>query len=302
MILPLSGNLIPSTHSTENLPAMNDSATSIRDKQRDSWNQFASGWEKWDARTMGLLQPMGEAMLRSIDLKPDATVLDIASGTGEPGISIAKLLTRGRVTGTDLSEGMLQVASKKAKAMGLENFDTLVADACQLPLDDDSFDLVTCRMGLMFVPDVDAATREMTRVLKEGGSMTTTVWTVPQNNLWVSLLMSIIKKHLDIPPPAPGDPGLFRFGDPSSLIKSMEDAGFTIVTNEIVNSEFDAESKEDYWTMMTEVAAPVVSALSAASDDTVLQIRQELFSVFDEKFGSGELRIPAEARLITATA
>ena len=53
---------------------------------------------------------------------------------------------------------------------------------------------------------------------------------------------------------------------------------------------------------MTEIAAPVVSALSGASEETVRQIREELYSVFDEKFGSGELRIPAEARLITATA
>jgi ubiquinone/menaquinone biosynthesis C-methylase UbiE len=250
---------------------------------------------------MSLLKPMGESMLNSVSLEPSFRVLDIASGTGEPGITIARMLSDGEVTGTDLSEDMLRVASKKAAAEGLSNFKTLVADACQLPLDDNSFDLVTCRMGLMFVPDVDVALREMKRVLKDGGIMTTTVWTTPQNNLWVSMLMSVIKKHLELPPPDPGAPGLFRFGDPYSLLKSFEDAGFTITTNEIVSSVFDAASKEDYWTMMTEIAAPVVSALSGASDETIQQIRDELYSAFDENFGNGVLRIPAEARLITAT-
>lgn len=281
---------------------MNESAVNIRDKQRESWNKFSSGWDKWDQRTMGLLMPMGEAMLNSIELSSDDKVLDIASGTGEPGLTIAKQLTGGEVIGSDLSEDMLKVAARKAEADGVKNFKTLVADACDLPLEDGAFDVVTCRMGLMFVPDVDRAIGEMKRVLRVGGYMTTTVWTIPQNNLWVSLLMSIIKKHLDIPAPAPGDPGLFRFGDPSSLIKSLEEAGFRVIKNEIIDSVFDAESKEDYWTMMTEIAAPVVSALSGASDDTIRNIREELFAVFDEKFGKGELNIPAEARLITATA
>jgi ubiquinone/menaquinone biosynthesis C-methylase UbiE len=61
----------------------------IREQQKATWNKFSSGWRKWDGFTMEWLQPMGEEIVRSLQLKENDVVLDIAAGTGEPGLTIA---------------------------------------------------------------------------------------------------------------------------------------------------------------------------------------------------------------------
>ena len=61
----------------------------VREQQRESWNKFAPGWQKWDSFTMRFLKPLGDAMIESVDFKETDNVLDIATGTGEPGLTIA---------------------------------------------------------------------------------------------------------------------------------------------------------------------------------------------------------------------
>ena len=83
----------------------------VRNKQRESWNKFSSGWKKWDQLTMDFLRPVGDAILRSIPFKDNYQVLDIASGTGEPGLTAASIVRNGKVVGTDLSEDMVAIAA-----------------------------------------------------------------------------------------------------------------------------------------------------------------------------------------------
>src|SRR5579871_5214794 len=126
----------------------------IREQQKASWNKFSTGWRKWDDFTMAFLRPMGEEIIRGLQLKPTDNVLDIAAGTGEPGLIIAGIVTQGKVTLTDLSEDMLSIARDKASQMGLTNITTTVCDVCELPFADGSFDAISCRFGFMFFPDM----------------------------------------------------------------------------------------------------------------------------------------------------
>src|SRR4051812_37853808 len=107
----------------------------IREQQRTVWNQFAPGWKKWDDFTMQFLRPMGAAIVNALDLQPTDTVLDVATGTGEPGLTIASIATHGLVIGTDLSEGMLATAQEKARHLGLSNYQTQLADVSKLPFE-----------------------------------------------------------------------------------------------------------------------------------------------------------------------
>ncbi|MCB0630587.1 MAG: methyltransferase domain-containing protein, partial [Lewinella sp.] len=184
--------------------------TAIRDKQKNSWNTFSPGWKKWDDFTMRFLHAQGERIIEHLKLKPEDRVLDIAAGTGEPGLTIASIVHRGSVTAVDLSEGMLQIARENADSKAISNFQTLVADACELPFEDNSFDAVSCRLGFMFFPDMELAAREMIRVLKPGGKLATTVWGEPAKNLWITAVVGAIKNYTDFPAPPPGDPGMFR--------------------------------------------------------------------------------------------
>src|SRR4051812_31376260 len=94
----------------------------IREQQKAAWNKFSPGWKKWDELTMDWLKPMGDEIIQLLRLKPSDAVLDVAAGTGEPGLTIAEKLTSGNVVSTDLAEGMLQVAEENAAKRGLKNF------------------------------------------------------------------------------------------------------------------------------------------------------------------------------------
>src|SRR4051794_5192303 len=116
------------------------SSDEIRDGQRLTWAGLSAGWEKWDSVIMDQLGPVGAAMIEHLDIAQDQQHLDIASGTGEPGLTIAKLAPKGRVVLTDLAAEMLDVAARRAAAQGITNVETQVCSADALPFDDATFD------------------------------------------------------------------------------------------------------------------------------------------------------------------
>ena len=166
----------------------------IREQQKEVWNRFSPGWKKWDDLTMDFLKPMADAIINRIKPNDTDMVLDVASGTGEPGLTIASMLNGGKVVAIDLAEGMLEVALENAGRRGIKNFETITCDVCELPFPDNSFDAISCRFGFMFFPDMLLAAKEMVRVLKPGGRIAVTVWNEPEKNLWATSIHELLIK------------------------------------------------------------------------------------------------------------
>ena len=181
---------------------MSASADEIRDQQRTIWDEFSAGWRKWDAELLGWHAPFGDALLQEAELRADAAVLDVAAGSGEPGLSAAARVPHGTVVLTDISAGMLRVAQEKAVAGGLDNVRFVVCDAAALPFDDATFDAVFCRFGFMFFPEISAAVREMVRTAKPGARISAAVWGRAAENPWASLILGTIARHTELPPAA----------------------------------------------------------------------------------------------------
>src|SRR5258708_1895026 len=96
-------------------------------------------------------QPVTDALVEYAQPSPGMSVLDLASGTGEPAISLASRVgVQGHVTALDLSAGLLEIAAQRAQARGLTNFTTQQADAHALPFPANTFALATSRFALMF--------------------------------------------------------------------------------------------------------------------------------------------------------
>ena len=268
---------------------MSSSIHEIRSAQKASWNKFSPGWKKWDALTMAFLGPHGEAIIEHLKPSGAETVLDVAAGTGEPGLSMARMLSGGKVVLTDLAEGMLQVARDKAAAAGVLNVEFQTADACELPFEDNSFDAVSCRLGFMFFPDMQLAAQEMTRVLKPGGRVATTVWAAPDKNYWVTCMMQHIKKHIDMPTPPAGAPGMFRCAQPGVLSGLFAAAGLRDVSEDEIPCQLDCGGAQAYWDMMTEIAAPFVAALSTADEATVGAVKADVLTSRHERHPNGAI-------------
>jgi ubiquinone/menaquinone biosynthesis C-methylase UbiE len=271
----------------------------IRDQQKETWNKFSPGWRKWDEFTMEFLKPFGDEIIRMIDPKEGDQVLDIAAGTGEPGLSIAPKIGSGKVVITDLSEGMLEVARENAAKRGIINVEFVACDVSELPFEDNSFDAISCRMGFMFFPDMDMAAKEMNRVLKPGGTLATAVWGAPEKNFWMTGIMSIINRNMQVPPPEPGAPGMFRIAKSGLLAGILENAGFNDVQETEKNQKMSMGDEERFWNFHNEVVAPVVAAMAKADGGTRARIKKEVFESLRERYPDGHVYMEYSARVIS---
>lgn len=115
-------------------------------------------------------------------------VLDVATGTGNVGIEVAKEVgERGIVVSVDISKPMLKQAVKKARALGLRNMDFVLADAHNLPLLNKYFDAVTSCFAFAFLSKPQKAADEMARVAKPGGKVASVEWEKPPLDFWAKL-------------------------------------------------------------------------------------------------------------------
>lgn len=270
----------------------------IREQQKEVWNRFSPGWKKWNDLTMNFLQPMAAEIIRLIKPKATDVILDVASGTGEPALTIATMVTEGKVVATDLAEGMLEVAKENAARRGIKNFEVVVCDVSELPFPDNSFDAVSCRLGFMFFPDMLLAAKEMVRVLKPGGRIAATVWNEPGKNFWATAVMGAINKKMQLSPPPQEAPGLFRCANSGLIPDLFLQAGLKNISETEVMGKLNIGNRKVYWNYMTEVVAPVVAALRNADCELKVDIRSEVFKAIRQKYPEGELAIDSNAFVI----
>ena len=135
----------------------------------------------------------------------------------------------------------------------------------------------------MFFPDMSLAAKEMTRVLKPGGRISTSVWNVPEKNFWITAILGTIQRNMELPPPPPGSPGMFRCANDGLMSDIFRDAGLNNISIKEVTGKMNCGTTDVYWNSMTEVAAPVVAALSKADEEMNEKIKKEVYNIVKQK-------------------
>jgi ubiquinone/menaquinone biosynthesis C-methylase UbiE len=277
------------------------SSDEIRDSQRETWAGLSAGWEKWDSVIMDQLSPVSVAMIERLDIAEDQQHLDVASGTGEPGLSIARLAPEGRTVLTDLVPEMLDIAARRANAHELVNIDTQVCSADDLPFDDSTFDSVSVRFGYMFFPDPVKATAEFVRVLKPGGRLCSSVWVKPEANPWTTIAMQAIATETIVAPPDPDGPNMYRCAAPRYVGALYDGAALRDVAEWEVVVELVTGSPAEYWEMISEHVSLAVAALQRVDEPARERIRASAIAKVSAFEDGGRVRVPGLARCIIGT-
>ena len=277
------------------------SADEIRDGQRARWGRLSASWEKWDSVIVDQLGPVGAAIIEGLDIAEDQQHLDIATGTGEPGLSIAKLAPRGRVVLTDLAPEMLDVATRRARAQGIANIETKVCSGDDLPFPDATFDSVSVRFGYMFFPDLAKATAEFVRVLKPGGRLCSAVWVKPEENPWTAVAMQAIATEVAPAPADPDGPNMYRCAAPGYVSALYRGAGLRDVAEWDVDLDLATRSAEEYWDMISEHVSLVAAALQQVDGPARDRIRAHAIANVSAYQKDGMVRVPGVARCIVGT-
>src|SRR5437763_1142505 len=120
----------------------------FKEAVRQEWTDGAPAWRKWHPQFATMSRAATEVLVEVAQVAPGMQVLDLASGTGEPALTLTEAVApNGHVTATDLVPEMLAVAQENARQHGLTNITFQPVDAEALPFQDQTFDVVTCRFG-----------------------------------------------------------------------------------------------------------------------------------------------------------
>ena len=213
--------------------------------------------EKWKAKSAAMGQPVTDAFVEYAQAAPGMNVLDLASGTGEPAISLASRVgPDGHVTATDLSAGLLEIAAERARKREFKNFTTQQADAHSLPFPDNSFDLATSRFGVMFFDDPVAALQELRRVLRPGARACFVAWGPFDQPYWQSM-MGVVHRHVGGALLPSDGPNPFRYAKPGSLSAVFRHAGFNAIEEEMRTLPWNWPGPvEELWEYSQSVAVP----------------------------------------------
>jgi len=248
--------------------------------------------EKWKTQSAIMGSGVTEAIVEYAAPRAGMQVLDLASGTGEPGISLAqRVLPGGSVTAVDLSADSLEVAAQRARNRNLSNFSIHEADAQKLPFPDRSFDLATCRFGVMYFGDVQRALQELRRVLKPGARACFAAWGPFDQPYW-DTTMKIVHRHVGGDLIEGADP--FRFAERGSLSQALSTAGFQEVEESERNVPWTWRgTAEEVFEYAAAASIPFRAMLDRVPPESWPAVRSEIYAAINQYRVGDEIRFGA---------
>jgi len=283
---------------------MADDLTKFEAKVRAEWMdpETAAAWRKWHGQSVYYWQELTDALFEIAQLAPGQRVLDLASGTGDPALSIAQLvMPDGHVVITDISPQMTDIARENAEEVGVENVSFDVVDAHTMPYPDATFERVTCRLGVMFFWDCRKALGELRRVLKPGGVASFIAWGPAEQNEYMRTALGPFKRRSPMPTPAPGTPQPYRFAAPGSLGAELRAAGFSQVKEEARTVKLSWPGPPaELWERMYEISAPMRPYLNSFTPEVRAEAVKEVIEGFTAFYNGSE--VVTHAPIVMASA
>lgn len=256
-----------------------------------TWDQVAASWERWsaivtDRRDLDVLTDRVAAV-------PGARILDLATGPGEPALRIAAAVGgRGQVIATDSSSAMIDVASRRARAAGLDNIDFRVAPAERLRIEPGSLDGITSACSLPFFDDPQAVLASSRRWLRAGGRLALSTW-VPGRVPLLDVPARVVADAIHVEPaPDPG-PG-------TDWPAALERAGFTSILDEPVEIVTDFASPREWMAFSRDLNHRARSLLATRAVEEQAAAWTAVARAGEPYVEAGRVLVRSYARCLTA--
>ncbi len=273
----------------------------IIETQRQDWNRVAGGWEKWDRFFDEQMAFLNHRLVADARLRSGMRVLDLGSGTGYPALLAAQTVgPSGNVTGIDLAEQMLEAARRKAASLKLSNITFKTGDVTTLPFEAASFDAITTRFCLMFLPEIPKAVAEIARILKPDTWVAAAVWSAPEKNPYLKIPIDGIKQFVDLPPPDPTAPGIFRLAKPGELASMLEQAGLANISEQEFLGDVRFAAADDYFSSLMDIAAPIQNLWAQLSAAQQIEAKQRIIQTSGQYRKGTAIALPIAVRIVAA--
>ena len=235
--------------------------------QRYGWDKASGYYETYWQKQ---LYPAQQKLLQLAGIKPGDKIIDIACGTGLVSFPAAgQTGEKGYVMANDISDKMVETGTAIAKEKNLSNISFQRMDAEDLDVEDDSYDIALCALGLMYFPDPLKAMKEMYRLLRAGGHAVVAVWGQRKNCGWAEVF-EIVDRRVA----SEVCPMFFNLGNEGTLKQYLGAAGFKDISVERINTVLDYGSGEEACGAAF-LGGPVALAYSKFSGDVKKAVYEE---------------------------
>ena len=264
------------------------------------WQLAREAAERYDQILVpAILGPAARALVDWSALKGDETVLDVGSGTGAAARYAAELVgSSGRVIGIDVNAGMIEVAKSLPLIQGAA-IEWHEKSAYELPLNDQTVDVVLCAQTLQFIKDRELALSEMYRVLKPGGRVVMSLWSDIEENPYFHILADAVSKHVG-EETAAGLQAIFSLSNADEIRALLDSAGFTNIEMTVKQLELELPELTDFvprHISATPMAAGFNAAEQAAQQAVIQEVSAQL-ALYESNEG---ITIPFRVNLAKAT-
>jgi len=269
------------------------------------WKENAKPWDQWADNVARMADRLNQPFLKALDIQPGQHVLDLASGPGEPALSMRKAIgdAPALLVATDLIPEMLMALRKRDRESGKGDIEVVATDMESLPFKQKSFDRISCRFGIMFLSNPLKALEDCYNILKLKGQIGFLVFGPLKENSLHNVLHEAVQDVFGFSEKE-NSYSPFRYASSledehgaESLESMMEKIGYKSLKSETLRIEKYIPGESSFWQQQLEMSYSYY--LKTKSEDSLFRLDDNIRGRFENTRSEKGIPITMNARIIT---